>query len=241
MSSSQQLLQAALILHRKPWRDTSLLIEAFSAEQGRIGLIAKGVRGKRSSRAALLQAFQPLLLSWSGRGELYTLTDAEPAAVMPHLQGNALVSGFYLNELLMRLLQRHDPHPRLFEAYRLALARLHTGEQIEWTLRLFECELLEQLGYGLSLDYCPWHDAPIEPGLEYVYLPERGPVPAGQAEGTVISGRTLLSLAEGQWPLDEAAPQLLREAKHLLRQTLASYLGPKPLASRALFQTMHSK
>ena len=241
MSSNKANLEPAFILHRRPWRDTSLLLEAFTAQHGRLGMVAKGVRGKRSTRAALLQPFQPLLLSWSGRGELHTLTDAEPAATLPPLQGHALISGFYLNELLMRLLQRHDPHPQLFQAYHQVLSRLHSGEQLEWSLRLFECELLEQLGYGLLLDYCPFSDAPIAAEASYVYLAERGPVPAGQAQGALVSGQTLLSLASAQWPLSEPEPHRLREAKQLLRQTLATYLGPKPLASRALFQTVSGK
>lgn len=239
MGSSQ--LHSAYILHRTPWRDTSLLIEAFSAEHGRIGLVARGVRGKRSSRAALLQPFQPLLLSWAGRGELLSLHNAEPDGPMQGLHGAALISGFYLNELLLRLLQRHDPHPELYHAYRRALARLQSGEQIEWTLRLFECELLEQLGYGLLLECVADSGLALDPQQLYVYLPERGPVPVGQAEGRAIHGQTLLRLAEAEWPVNGAEPQLLQEAKYLLRQSLARYLGPKPIASRALFQNSLGK
>ncbi len=239
--STKVNLEPSFVLHRTPWRDTSLLIEVFGAVSGRQGLVAKGVRGRRSSRAALLQAFQPLLLSWRGRGELHTLTDAEPGGKVFPLLGTALISGFYLNELLVRLLQRHDPHPELFHSYQLTLARLQLGEQLEWSLRLFECQLLEQLGYGLILGHNALDGEPIAPMEDYVYVPERGPIPAGQAEGIPIHGRSLLALSEGQWPLDEAAPETLREAKQLLRYSLASQLGPKPLASRGLFQSMGSK
>ena len=239
MSSSQ--LHPIHILHRTPWRDTSLLMEAFSPEHGRIGLVARGVRGKRSHKAALLQPFQPLLASWAGRGDLLSLHNVEPDGPPQRLLGAALNSGFYLNELLLRLLQRHDPHPELYHAYRIALLRLQSGEQIEWTLRLFECELLEQLGYGLLLHCAADTGMALDPLQPYVYLPERGPIPAEQAEGRVLQGKTLLRLAEAQWPASEADPELLQEAKYLLRQSLARYLGPKPIASRALFQTMQSK
>jgi DNA repair protein RecO (recombination protein O) len=238
---SSKPLHSAYILHRTPWRDTSLLIEAFSAEHGRIGLVARGVRGKRSSRAALLQPFQALLLSWAGRGDLLSLHNVEPDGPTQGLHGAALISGFYLNELLMRLLQRHDPHPELYHAYRTTLLRLQDPEQIEWTLRLFECDLLDHLGYGLLLDCAADTGLSLDPQRAYVYLPERGPVPAEQAEGQAISGETLLALAQAQWPLLAASDTVLREAKHLMRQSLARYLGPKPLASRALFQTTGSK
>ena len=170
MSSEHRVqLQPAYLLHRKPFRDTSLLLEVFTREFGRIGLVARGARGPRSKLKGVLQPYQPLLLSWSGRGELPTLTSAESQAGALFLQGNALISGFYLNELLMRLLARHDPHTELFISYQTALQRLIMNDELDWTLRLFERDLLQQLGYGLLLTHEGQSGAEVEPDSRYCY------------------------------------------------------------------------
>ena len=229
-------LTAAFLLHRTPWRDTSLLIEAFTAQHGRIGLVARGVRGKRSIKQALLQPFQPLWLNWSGRGELYTLGNVEASAAPLMLQGTALVSGFYINELLLRLLQRHDPHEALYQHYQAALLQLCLQEDIEWSLRQFERALLEELGYGLLLSQCGDSGADIEADNCYRYLPEQGPVPAHHDQPHVVHGRTLQALEQGVCPPGDEGREVRREAKQLMRNILSRYIGNKPLASRSLFQ-----
>ncbi|QKT02397.1 DNA repair protein RecO [Ectothiorhodospiraceae bacterium 2226] len=230
----QAQLQAAFLLHRRPYRDTSALLEVFSRDYGRIGLVARGVRGARSRLGPLLQPFAPLLVSWSGRGELGTLTGAEPAGAPLRLPPRVLPSGFYLNELLVRLLRRHDPHEGLFAAYTRALAALAHNDG-EPALRLFERDLLDALGYGLLLDREAHGGVPLSPSERYCYHLELGPLPAvagAPAAGPIVQGATLLALARGE--LEDSA--VLQEAKQLLRAALAPYLGGRPLQSRRLLR-----
>ena len=240
MSSDGRIaLQPAFVLHRKPYRDTSLLIEAFTAEHGRLGLVARGARGRRGGMQGLLQPFQGLLLSWSGRGELVTLTAAEPQGAPLVLQGDAVISGFYLNELLIRLLVRHDPHPQLFHRYIATLQRLAALRQDEWALRLFERDLLQELGYGLLLTQEGGSGEMVEPAARYCYHPEFGPKRLGYDEEPCVSvhGATLLTLEQG----GEADSRTRGEAKRLMRMILSRYLGPRPLASRELFRQRYGK
>ena len=233
-------LQPAYILHQRDYRDTSLLLEAFSREHGRIGLVARGARAPRSRVRGLLQAFQPLLLSWSGRGELGTLTGVEAAAacsVTPRLSGTALYAGFYLNELLMRLLQRQDAHPELFDAYAQTLPGLQTEPQRP--LRLFEKHLLETLGYGLLLDHEAASGEPVDAEADYVYALETGPTrctvaTVGQLR---LSGRSLLSLAAE----DLSDAQSLADSKRLLRAALDLYLGGRALKTREVFAAITAR
>jgi len=230
-TAAPSTLQHAYLLHRRPYRETSLLIEAFTASAGRIALIAKGARAGRKSSAALLQPFQPLLLSWSLRGEVGTLTSVEPREQSVALNGTAIFSGFYLNELLVRLLARHDPHPELFERYESTLRLLGDTSLAEWSLRLFERDLLDNLGYGLLLEQTA-AGQPIQPHINYCYHLEHGPAAAGELERCLrVSGTALLALASGEMPCEQAR----REAKRLMRAALGLYLGNKPLQSRELF------
>ncbi len=228
-------LQAAFILHQREYRDTSLLLDVFSEEHGRVGLVARGARGRRSPLRGLLQVFRPLLLSWSGRGELASLTAAESAGPALALQGETVFSGFYLNELLMRLLTRHDPHAELFPMYARTLQALATGGG-QRALRLFEKRLLEELGYALQLDSEADSGALLQPDRDYVFYLERGPVAAvaGAANALCFSGRSLLSLHHEQ--LDDE--QSLRDARRLMRAALALYLGDRPLKTREVLRQM---
>ncbi|OGI43940.1 MAG: DNA repair protein RecO [Candidatus Muproteobacteria bacterium RBG_16_64_11] len=228
--------QPAFVLHTSDYRETSLLVEAYSRNHGRIGLIAKGARRAKTGLRAVLNPFQPLLLSWSGKSDLATLTAAEPDQTALILSGEALYCGFYLNELLMRLLHRHDPHERLFDAYRDALGQLQASGEHDVALRIFEKRLLQELGYGPVLDHEVGATTPIAPDRVYEYLPERGPVPVGggPAGGVRIHGRSLLALAAGRF----SDAQELREAKRLMRSMLAQHLGERPLYSRELFQRL---
>lgn len=226
-------LQPTFILHQRPYRDTSLLIEAFSREHGRIGLIARGARSGRSKLKPVLQPFQPLLSSWTGRGDLATLTGAESAAAPNLLAGSRLLCGFYLNELLIRLLHRHDPHPELFEDYAVAVAELAASAAEQAVLRRFEKRLLIACGYGLNLAV-DVNGRPIEAATRYEYVLEQGPRLAEGDAGLTVEGRSLLALADDEF--DDA--RTLRDARKLLRAALDLYLGGKPLKTREVLKSM---
>jgi len=229
-------LEPAWVLHHYPYRDSSLLLEVFSREHGRIGLVARGARSARSRWHSELQILRPLLLSWSMRGELGTLTGVDSRGVVQVLPGRQVLCGCYLNELLLRLLARHDPHPELFTAYEQAVLLLQTRE--EQALRLFERQLLQELGYGLLLDHEADTGAPLDPGGLYEYRLEKGPVKCEQARdaGIFLRGSSLLALYND----DLAEPQACREVKQLMRAALALYLGPRPLRSREVLRQLAS-
>jgi DNA repair protein RecO (recombination protein O) len=233
---SRIILQPGFILHSRPYRDTSALMEVFTREYGRLGLVARGARGAKSKLRGVLQPFRPVLLSWLGHGDLGTLTDAEAQGVALTLGGRTLLSGYYLNELVQRLTHRHDPHPALYDAYQETLANLNDDGRMERVLRLFEKRLLQELGYGLVLDHDVASGAPLTATALYRYQLERGPVfsETGASHGLLLHGSSLLSLA-GDELYDECS---LRESKRLMRAVLALYLGDKPLKSRDLFRGM---
>jgi DNA repair protein RecO (recombination protein O) len=228
------LLEPSWVLHHYPYRDSSLLLEVFSRAHGRVGLVARGVRSAKGRWRNQLQILRPLLLSWNLRGELGTLTDVEARQVPPAVSGRQLLCASYLNELLLRLLTRHDPHPDLFDAYAGALAMLATQE--EQALRCFEKRLLTELGYGLLLEHDVESGAPVEPGACYEYLLEHGPVrrarPAG--DGLYLQGASLLALHREV--LDDG--RACREAKALTRAALDLYLGTRPLKTRAVLRQL---
>ncbi|CAK0757227.1 DNA repair protein RecO [Gammaproteobacteria bacterium] len=227
-------LAPAYILHRRPYRDTSLLIEAFTARHGRVGLVERGRgRGGAIHQGVVLQPFWPLLLSFSGRGELATLGSCEPDGPPLPLIGGALLCGFYLNELLMRLLPRQAPHTSLFHFYHDALTRLAQHEDEFRVLRLFEVALLRELGYGLLLERDAEKDQPLNPEMRYRYVLDRGPFPTFLEDtcDLAIQGRTLLELGRGE--LSDATAR--SEAKRLTRAALALHLGNRPLHSRNLY------
>ena len=226
------LLQPAFVLHRRPYRDTSLLLEAFSREHGRLGLVARGAASARSRLKSVLQPFVPLLLSWSGTGDLATLTVAEATERPIPLPPGHVLAGLYVNELLVRLLPRQDPLPRLFIAYRMLLAELAAADA-EPPLRRFEKRLLEELGYGLSLDREAASGMPIVAEQRYCYVLDRGPLAADSGvPGVPISGRGLLALRDGML----ADPAVLKEVKRLTRAALAEQLRGRALKTRELYR-----
>lgn len=226
--------QPAYVLHPRPYGETSLLVELFTRQHGRIGSIAKGARRPKSRLRAVIHPFQRLRVNWSGRGELMALSAAEPDGAMVDLRGQALYCGLYLNELLMRLLHRHDPHEDLFDRYQQCLQGLVSEQDPNISLRIFEKHLLQELGYGLILDREVGGNSPIEAESVYDYLPERGALPADQADGqgVQIHGASLQALEREVF----SEARSLGEIKVLMRRCLAHYLGPRPLYSRRLFQ-----
>lgn len=233
--SSRVELVPGFVLHQRPYRETSALLEIFTPSHGRVGLVARGVQSPKSRQRGELQAFRALRLSWNDRGELGTLTSIEADGPGFRLRGAALYSAFYLNELLVRLLVRNDPHPALFERYGIALNSLSDAPtDLERTLRLFEKRLLQETGYGLLLEMDCQNGEPVRPDGLYDYHLEAGPVEVapGALKGFLFPGSSLLGLAQEQ----NFDPAVLRDAKRLMRAALSLYLGGKPLKSRELFK-----
>ncbi len=222
--------QPVYVLHLRPYRDSSAIIDVLSRDYGRLSVIAKGLRGAAKSRQqwrGALQLGNSLHIGWRGRSELKTLVDAQLHSHFP-LQGDALYCAFYLNELLERLLHPLDPQSDLFELYGRCLLALSSGQPIEPVLRRFELAMLEVLGYGI--DFSAVGD---DPQSRYIYDCEQGFCPAPQtlsAQVTVYPAGVLMRLAGG-----ELDTQTLPLAKRLCRQALAPLLGDRPLHSRKLF------
>jgi len=237
--SHVEQLQSCFVLHSRPWRETSMLLDVITQEYGKVALCARGVRGKKSQTRSFLQPFIPLYLSWSGRGELQTLTRTEPAGPAIKLSGDALYCALYLNELMVRLLHRHDPHPELFNSYHQALTKLSSSHLLEQSLREFEQELLTSIGYGLTLNV-DVNGEIISDKNNYIF-DENGffkPVEyqseknAKKNYPNEFTGKNILSFAAKNW--QDAAT--LKAAKQILRISLNSLLGDKPLQSRKLFR-----
>jgi DNA repair protein RecO (recombination protein O) len=228
--------EAGYVLHSYPFKETSLVVEVFSRNLGRLGLVARGARRPKSSLRGLLMAFQPLSLSWSGKAELRTLHRAERQAGHAQLAGLSVMCGFYLNELMLKLLAREDPHEGLYLAYEEALAAFRAGDPPARALRRFEKKLLRELGYGMQLERDIAGD-PIRPEASYTYLLERGPelvsmrASAPQVE---LSGKTLLDIAAD----DYRDLLTLQQSRALMRFVLNHYLGGQVLHTRQLLREM---
>jgi DNA repair protein RecO (recombination protein O) len=229
--------QPAFVLHRRAWRETSLLLELLTRDFGRVGVIARGARGGRRGPGACSQAFQPLLVSWSGRTDLKTLTAAEAVSAAPAIVGERLYTALYVNELLVRLLLQHDAHRAVFDAYAGLLPALATAVDLEPLLRRFELLLLRELGYGMEFVHDSANGQLLEPAGHYLFSPEGGfraaPAPA---DPRAYPGRVLAEIGRG----DFSAPETRRYAKRLMREALAGLLGPKPLHSRGYFRARHA-
>jgi DNA repair protein RecO (recombination protein O) len=237
--------QPVWVLHSLPWRETSLIVEVFSRDFGRVGLVAKGARRPYSQLRGVLMAFQPVLMDWSGAGEVKTLIRAEWQGGQPLLTGRALICGYYLNELLVRLSAREDAHPRLFSAYVEAVRALARNEPESPILRRFELALLQDLGYEAGLEVDGDSGEPVRPDERYVYIIERGPVrlEALEQEGAdvallgtqpLISGQVLLDMAAG----DFSRTETLARSKLLLRMLINHTLGGQPLQSRRVLKEL---
>lgn len=224
--------QRGFVLHRRDYSETSLLVELFTEEKGRFTVLAKGARSKRSPLKGVLQPFTPLLLRWSGKSGLKILTKAEPVALTLPLQTHALYSGFYINELLVRLLEQETGYPQLFQDYLYCLTGLASHpQQLESHLRQFEFRLLRTLGYGVDFCHCAGTGLPVEEEMTYRYREEKGFIASIIKDNLTFYGRELLAFERGEF----TEPQVLHAAKRFIRIALKPYLGNKPLKSRELF------
>lgn len=223
--------QPGFVLHSYVYRESSLVVEVFTRDYGRVALVAKGAKRPTSRLRGVLQTFQPLSIGWSGKSELRTLTSAEWVGGMIPLENSALLYGFYLNELLLKLLAREDPHQGLFEHYIKALARLATAESAQTVLRIFELALLKETGVASDFSVNVPDRRPVEPDGIYVVDPESGPRPATLGDTAPrVSGKTLLDMVRE----DYSDPQTQLQSKHLMRFLLGYYLNGVPLQTRKI-------
>ncbi|KAA0069059.1 DNA repair protein RecO [Rhodanobacter sp. T12-5] len=214
--------QPGYVLHARPYRETSLLLECLTREHGRLGVVARGVRGERSRlRRAQLEPFQPLAMDLLLRGEMATLTGVETVGTPSRLPGDAGLAGLYLNELVVRLTGRQDPVSALFDAYAQTLTRLAAGESLAWSLRRFERDLLEAIGYGLQLHHDSNDGEALVPEASYRYLVEQGAVRCAASHPQALRGSDLLALAQDRMP-DNAGLKSLRD---MMREIIRFHLG----------------
>lgn len=204
----------------------------FTEKSGRLTVLAKGARTKRSALKSILQPFTPLLLRWTGKGELKILTKAEAISLTLPMQTIALYSGFYVNELLMRLLAAETPHPEIFQDYLKCLMNLATeSESIESNLRTFEFQLLTAIGYGIDFCHCAGSGERVDENMTYRYREEKGFIASLIKDDLTFYGRELLAFERKEF----TDPDVLQAAKRFIRIALKPYLGNKPLKSRELF------
>ena len=231
--------EPAFVLHSYPFRETSLVVELFTRNAGRIAAVAKGARRPKSALRGVLLAFQPLLVSWSGKGELQTLMRAEWDGPYHPLKGLSLLCGFYLNELVLKLLPRHDAHEHLFETYAQTLQALRPHDEPSGVLRSFEQRLLRELGYAMTLDRDIESGQPIAAEERYTYIVERGPVSRTsdrETNGVELLGQTLLDMQSGDYT--RALTQ--QQSKALMRVLINHYLGDQVLHTRQLLRDLQA-
>ncbi len=234
MQTSKRVFnEPAWVLHHRPFRNTSRILDILSLEHGRLSLVARGARSSKSKLRGYLRPFTPLQLSWVMRTDLGTLTGAEMNGAPISLRGDALLSGYYVNELLLHLLHRHDPQPEIHAAYAATIAGLAGNRDIGATLRSFEMELLRLLGYALNLDHDTESQAKLRPEIRYEYRAEQGPVPVRDREGPMIFTGEELAAVQRQ---DFSEPAALKNAGRLLRHVIAYHLDGKELKSRKVMR-----
>jgi len=231
--------QAAFILHHRPFRDTSQILDVISHDHGKLAVVAKGSRGARSRLKGILRPFMPLSVSWVMKSDLGTLTGAEILGGPLRLSGDALLSGFYVNELILHFLHRHDPQPAVFDAYGQTIRALASADvDIAPCLRRFEVELLRQIGYALNLDREYGSNKNLDADQYYEYRVEQGPVAVSRTEGPLVFNGDML-IAISQQRFEE--PNVLRAANRLLRDVISFHLGGKELKSRKVLLDIHRR
>ncbi|HHR6078388.1 TPA: DNA repair protein RecO [Providencia alcalifaciens] len=225
--------QRAFVLHSRPYSETSLLIDFFTEGEGKIRLLAKGARRNRSPLRGCLQPFTPLLIRWSGKGEIKTLINADPVSLALPLSGTVLYSGLYLNELTARVIEFGTPYSSLFFDYLNCLQVLAGSERTpESALRQFELALLSYLGYGVDFLHCAGSGEPVSDTMTYRYREEKGFIGSLVVDQLTFTGKQLKALADREFPDADT----LKAAKRFTRMALKPYLGGKPLKSRELFR-----
>lgn len=237
------------VLHAYPYRETSLIVETFTRTHGRLVVVAKGAKRPNSAMRHALNPFQGLRLSWFGKTDMKTLKAAEHERIYPQLSGDALMSAFYMNELLLKLAHREDPHEALFDQYETALGALSSmpivgtsgvkRKAIAIALRTFELVLLRELGYALQLREEADTHAPIVAEADYAYVMERGPIALPHAasprgDALQLRGKTLLDMADA----DFSDPLTQQQSKQLMRRAINHLLGDKPLHTRQLIREL---
>ncbi len=234
MALNQYDNQAVYVLHTYPFKETSLVVELLTQTHGRVTAVAKGARRPRSAMRGMLQAFQKLNATWSGKAELKNLHNLEWSDSLVILQGEALMCGFYLNELLLRLLPREDPHEQLFAYYQDTLKTLAQSQSLAAELRRFELNLLQELGYAVPLT-ADENGELIDADRQYRYEAEYGACELSATKnGVQLQGKTLLDMARS----DYSAAQTQVQSKQLVRYLLTHYLGDKPLHTRQLLMDL---
>jgi len=238
MTASRRVHQGdAWVLHHRPFRDSSRILDIFSRDHGRLALVARGSRSGKSRLKGVLRPFLPLQLSWIIRSDMGTLTGAEMNGPPISLAGDALMSGYYVNELMLKLLHRHDPQPEVFATYESAIPALNGATDLAAVLRRFEMDVLALLGYALNLDHDMRSGEAIRQDATYEYQVEQGPVAVNGREGPMVfSGRELRAIAQFEF----GDPGVLNAAGRLLRQVIAWHLDGKELQSRKVLREMHS-
>ncbi len=237
MASRRVHQEPAWVLHHRPFRDSSRILDVFSRDHGRLALVARGSRSGKSRLKGVLRPFLPLQLSWVIRSDMGTLTGAEMNGPPISLAGDALMSGYYVNELMLNLLHRHDPQPEVFAAYESAIAALNGATGLAAVLRRFEMDVLALLGYALNLDHDTRSGEAIREDATYEYQVEQGPVVVTGREGPMVfSGRELRAIAQ----FEVGDPAVLSAAGRLLRQVIAWHLDGKELQSRKVLREMRS-
>ncbi len=236
ISARRVWLAPAYVLHQYAYRDTSRIVEVFTSDHGRLTLFARGANGPKSALKGVLRPFQRLLVSWSGKSEACQLVSAEVDGQMTHLAPQRLMSGFYLNELLLKLTERRDPHPEIFATYAACMQALCGGEVEEASLRRFEKRFLDELGYGLELEQAAG-GAPVERDKYYRYTVQSGPQPCVAEAPGAVYGQSLADLQAESF----ADARSLRDAKRVLRAALDACLDGRPLKSREVMLALRQR
>ncbi len=228
--------QPGYILHHRPFRDTSQILDIVTRDHGKVAVVARGSRGSKSRLAGVLRPFLPLKVSWVSKSDLGTLTGAEAAGAPAGMVGDAMLSAYYLNELLINFLHRFDPQPEIFALYERVLHALVGCHNVAVILRSFELEFLSLLGYAVNLDHEFGSRDTLEADQHYEYRMEQGPVPVSRSEGVLVfKGSTLTAIASGSF--DD--PLILKAANRLMREIIAFHLGGKELKSRKVLMELH--
>jgi len=240
MSSQRRIQQqAAFILHHRPFRDSSQILDVLSRDHGKLAVVARGSRGARSRLKGVLRPFMPLSMSWVIKSDLGTLTGAEVRGAPLSLSGDALLSGYYVNELILHLLHRHDPQPEIFDAYGQTIHALAgAGTDVAPVLRQFEMELLRFSGYALNLGHVSGTTQPLDPEQHYEYRMEQGAVPVSRDDGPLVFSGAMLTAIVGQ---QFSEPGVLRAATRLMREVISFHLGGKELKSRKVLLEIHRR